>query len=105
MQQKKNDDPHRTEREQAWIGDAVLGLFARRWILSREGRMDAEMFARLSSNHFLSAIGNPTAVEAKIGRRYQSGGLEAAFAHIESELVPLFLQQEKKRIRQAGGRR
>jgi hypothetical protein len=98
-------DPQRLEREQAWIGDAVLGLFARRWILEREGTMDAEMFARMSSNHFLSAIGNPTAVEATIGRRFQTGGLEAAFEHIESALVPLFLQQEKKRIRQAGGRK
>ena len=95
----------RLEREQAWIGDAVLGLFARRWILGREGKMDAEMFARMSSNQFLSAIGNPTAVEAKIGRCFETDGLEAAFQHIESELVPLFLQQEKKRIRQAGGRK
>ena len=47
--------------------------------------MDAEMFARMSSNHFLSALGNPTAVEAKIGRVYQRDGLEAACAHIESE--------------------
>jgi hypothetical protein len=101
----KNDDPKHTEREQAWIGDAVLGLFARRWILAREGKMDAEMFARMSSNQFLSAIGNPTSVEAKIGHHYESGGLEAAFDHIEAELIPLFLKQEKKRIRHAGGRK
>lgn len=103
--QNPNRDPQRTEREQAWIGDAVLGLFARRWILAREGKMDAGMFARMSSNHFLSAIGNPTAVEATIGRHFETEGLDAAFLHIEAELVPLFLQQEKKRIRQAGGRR
>ena len=98
-------DPKRLEQEQAWIGDAVLGLFARRWILEREGTMDAEMFARMSSNHFLSAIGNPTSVEAKIGREYNADGLEAAFQLIETELIPLFLLQEKKRIRQAGGRK
>ena len=105
MSQPAAKDTQRLEREQAWIGDAVLGLFARRWILEREGKMDAEMFARMSSNQFLSAIGNPTAVEAIIGRRYESDGLEAAFQHIENENVPLFLQQEKKRIRHAGGRR
>lgn len=99
------DDQTRSERELAWIGDAVLGLFARGWILGRFGKMDAQMFARMTSNQFLSAIGNPTAVEAKIGTRYGNDGLEAAFAHIEAELLPLFLQQEKKRIRQAGGRR
>ena len=95
----------RQEREEAWIGDAVLGLFARRWILDREGKMDAQMFARMSSNQFLSAIGNPTAVEAKIGRCYERDGLQAAFEHIEAEIVPLFLQQEKKRIRQNGGKK
>jgi hypothetical protein len=105
MSDKKRDDPRRSEREHAWIGDAVLGLFARRWILAREGKMDAEMFARMSSNQFLSAIGSPTSVEAKIGHHYEAGGLEAAFAHIESELIPIFLQQEKKRIRHAGGRK
>ena len=95
----------RVEREQAWIGDAVLGLFARSWIMRREGKMDAEMFARMSSNQFLSSLGNPTTVEAEIGIRYQAEGLEAAFHWIESEIVPLFLQQEKKRIRQSGGRK
>ena len=105
MPEPNSRDRVRIEREQAWVGDAVLGLFARQWILEREGKMDAEMFARLSSNQFLSALGNPTAVEAKIGRRYEADGLEAAFEHIRAELVPLFLQQEKKRIRQAGGRK
>ncbi|MFT4546277.1 MAG: hypothetical protein ACI8XO_002654 [Verrucomicrobiales bacterium] len=105
MPSKSDRDPKQIEREQAWIGDAVLGLFARRWILEREGKMDAEMFARMSSNHFLSALGAPTAVEAKIGRRYNAEGIEAAFGLIEAELIPLFLQQEKKRIRHAGGRK
>jgi len=102
MPDQKDHDPQRAEREQAWIGDAVLGLYARRWILAREGKMDAEMFARMTSNQFLNAIGNPTSVEAKIGRRYETDGLDAAFQHIDSELVPLFLKQEKKRIRQGG---
>ena len=105
MAERPQRDAKRTEREQAWIGDAVLGLFARRWIMEREGTMDAEMLARMTSNQFLSALGNPTAVEAKIGRRYQTGGVEAAFQLMDEEIVPLFLQQEKKRIRQSGGRK
>ena len=101
---REKADPQRVEQEQAWIGDAVLGLHARRWILQREGKMDAEMFTRLTSNHFLDTIGNPTAVEAAIGRAYDSGGLDAAFAYIESEVLPKFLSQEKKRIRESHGR-
>ncbi len=90
-------DPVQIEREQAWVGDAALGLFAREWILRERGKMDAEMFARMTSNGFLATIGNPTAIEAAIGRSYETGGLAAAYSHIESELLPRFLAQERKR--------
>ena len=85
------------ERRQAWIGDAVLSLFARQWILREKGRMDGEMLARMTSNQFLSQIGNPTGIEAGIGRRYEEEGLEAAFEDLEKTLVPLFQKQERKR--------
>ena len=98
-------DVKKIVQEQAWTGDAVLGLFAREWILRKEKKMDAEMFTRMTSNHFLNSLGNPTQVEAKIGRIYEKEGLEKAFYYIEEELIPLFLRQEKKRIRKAGGRR
>jgi dsRNA-specific ribonuclease len=101
---KPKPDLIQIEREQAWVGDAVLGLYAREWILQREGSMDAEMFARMTSNHFLAAFGNPTSVEAEIGRVYAKDGLQAARSHIETVLIPLFLVQEQKRKRQAGGR-
>ena len=91
------------EKEEAWIGDAVLGLFAREWILQNQKKMDAEMFSRLTSNHFLNSIGHPTKVEAEIGLIYNNEGLEKAYNHIEKVLLPLFLKQEKKRIRQSGG--
>ena len=45
-----------------------------------------------------------TRVEAEIGLIYKKEGLEKAFAHIENFLMPLFLKQEKKRIRQSGGK-
>ncbi|MDB4721246.1 ribonuclease III domain-containing protein [Verrucomicrobiales bacterium] len=92
-------------QEQAWIGDAVLGLFSREWILREESKMDAEMFARMTSNRFLNSLGNPTQVEAIIGRIYEKEGLQKAFYYLEEELIPLFLRQEKKRISKAGGKR
>lgn len=90
------------EREQAWVGDALLSLFARRWLLERDGRMDGKRLVRMTSNQFLSAIGNPTSVEAKIGRIFEREGLDAAFRWMSEELVPLFEKQERKRQRRSG---
>lgn len=93
----RKDDEIRQEREAAWIGDAVLALFARQFVLRERHAMDGEWFTRMTSNEFLSAFGNPTRVEASIGRLYQTGGLESAFAWMEAELVPLFRKQIAKR--------
>ena len=98
-------DDTKLEQELAWIGDAVLGLFARNWILEKEKKMDAEMFTRMTSNNFLNSLGNPTKVEAEIGLIFNNEGLEKAFNHIEKVILPLFLKQEKKRIRQTGRNR
>lgn len=87
-------------RNEAWIGDAVLSLFVRSWILREHGAMDGERLTAFSSNAFLSAFGNPTEVEAEIGRIYERDGLTAAFAAIEEKLLPVFLAQEKRRVRQ-----
>ena len=97
-------DPKLIEQEHAWIGDAVLALFAREWILQDEKKMDAEMFSRLTSNHFLNSLGHPTKVEAKIGRIFNQKGLQKASTYIEESILPLFLKQEKKRIRHARGK-
>jgi hypothetical protein len=90
------------ERDQAWIGDAVLALYARLKILREDGTLDGEKAVRMSSNQFLAAFGEPTAVEAGIGRVFEQDGLDAAFAHIESAFIPLFARQEEKRLRKAG---
>ena len=90
-------DEIRIEREAAWIGDAVLALFARSYVLKERGSMDGEWFTRLTSNGFLSAFGAPTAVEAKIGKIYREQGLEAAFAWMEAEFIPLFRKQMANR--------
>ena len=87
-------------REEAWVGDAVLAIFVREWILQEEGSLDGDMFTRFTSNDFLRCLGNPTKVEAEIGRLYRAEGIEAAFAMIDERILPVFLQQEKVRRRQ-----
>lgn len=93
----KKDDEIRAERESAWIGDAVLALFARSWVLRERGKMDGEWFTRLTSNDFLSGLGPPTQVEANIGAIYREKGLEAAFEWMDAELIPLLKKQMAKR--------
>ncbi|MEM9080757.1 MAG: hypothetical protein AAGC74_08720 [Verrucomicrobiota bacterium] len=85
------------EREEAWIGDAVLALFAREYLLKKNGTLDGDAFIRFTSNDFLKPFGkSPTAVEAEIGRIYQQNGLEPAFTHIQTLLLPKFIQREKQ---------
>jgi hypothetical protein len=83
-------------REQAWVGDAVLALYARRWIIAKEsGNADrTELFKQMTCNHFLSAFGEPTKVEARIGRIYEAEGEQAAFRFIEETLLPLYLKRK-----------
>ena len=96
----KHDETQLTrEREEAWVGDAVLALYVREWILREQGELDGEQFTRLTSNDFLRGLGNPTRVEAEIGQVYRADGLEAAFRHIEGRLLPLFEKQERVRQR------
>jgi len=93
---KKKDEALTKEREEAWVGDAVLALYVREWILREKGAMDGEMFVRFTSNDFLKSKGNPTSVEAEIGRVYEEKGLQAGFDWIEEFLYPLFLAKEKQ---------
>ncbi len=97
MKPSKKDEGRRREQELAWIGDTVLDLFARTWILRERGAVCGETQRRMTSNQFLACIGNPTAVEARIGALYRDEGMEAAFAWIEAELLPIFEKQERKR--------
>lgn len=77
----------------AWIGDAVLSLYARELILRESGSVDGEKYTRMTSNQFLSRLGEPSEVEARIGRAYQSGGLPAAFAWMDENLLPQYRRQ------------
>jgi len=93
---KKKDEALTKEREEAWVGDAILALYVREWILAEKGEMDGELFVRFTSNDFLKSKGNPTSVEAEIGKVYSEHGLQASFNWIQEHLYPLFLEKEKQ---------
>jgi dsRNA-specific ribonuclease len=83
--------------EDAWLGDAVLALFARERILALGQGIDNEKAIRMTSNRFLSILGDASEVEARIGALYKEKGLDTAFSFIESEIEPFFLKGELKR--------
>ena len=90
------------KRTSAWIGDAVLALFARDWILRQQDIQPGkriEVFTGMTSNRFLACLGEPTAIEARIGEIYQTEGLESAFAHTEEILLPVFEKQRRNQIK------
>ena len=98
----------RKERDLAWIGDAVLALYARVWLLDQPDQplfSRQELFVRLTSNEFLTALGEPTRVEAIIGNLYRTDGLNAAFGYIEEHLQPLFKKNLNNAIRGQRGRK
>jgi len=88
------------EQELAWVGDAVLALWARERVLRETGGINTEAFLRLTANEHLAGIARPTRVEAEIGVVYRQQGLALAFAYIEARLLPVFLRQEANRRRQ-----
>jgi hypothetical protein len=90
----------RAEQELAWIGDAVLALWAREHILRTLGHLDTDTFLRLTANSFLQSLGRPTRVEAEFGLVYRERGLAAAFAYIEARVLPVFARQQANRVRQ-----
>lgn len=105
MGEKSGKDAGARLVQEAWIGDAVLCLYAREKILKDDGKLDGEKCVRMTSNQFLSAVAEPTKVEAAIGRVYQQRGLAAAFVWIEENLAPMFARQEENREKKLPGRR
>jgi 23S rRNA maturation mini-RNase III len=96
------------KRELAWVGDAVLALFAREWILKQRGlnsEARTEAFISMTSNGFLAHFGEPTAVEARIGLVYHTDGLSHAFALIENEFLPLWHKQRANQRRGLAGKK
>jgi hypothetical protein len=91
-----------TSRGEAWVGDAVLALYARRWLLRYTPKKisDADrqrLFELFVSNQFLSSFGEPSQVEAAIGRKFEQEGLLAAFTYIENSFLDSFRKSARKR--------
>jgi len=82
--------------EMAWIGDAVLSLYARRRILAEGLGINNEKAIRMTSNRFLQITGEASEVEARIGREFEKEGLDAACTWIEANLMPVFEKQERR---------
>ena len=98
----------RETRDLAWIGDAVLALYARQWLLAQPTHplfTRPQIFTRLTSNAFLVSIGEPTRVEAQIGQVYKEKGLQAAFDHIEATIRPMFEKHLANATRGQRGRK
>lgn len=87
-------------RAKAWVGDAVLALYVREWILSFKGEIDGALFVEFTSNNFLRLTGNATGVEAEIGVVYKEQGLAAANAWIDEHLRPK-MEERLHRLRSA----
>ena len=83
--------------KEAWIGDAVLCLYARSKILREDDVMDGAKADRLTCNRFLGIYAEPSETEAEIGRVYVQYGLDAAFRWIDEHLTPAFERLEQKR--------
>lgn len=88
---RQHDATERQRREAAWIGDAVLGLWVRQWLLDAgpaDNALRTAWFQHFTSNQFLAAREEPTTFEARIGTCYTTEGLEPAFALLRRELHP-----------------
>lgn len=95
-------------KDLAWIGDAVLALYARQWLLKQKRHplfTRQDLFVRFTSNAFLQALGEPTWVEAQIGLAYRNGGLEEGFGYIENNLQPLFKKHVNNAVRGRRGQK
>ena len=99
MEKFSNSRLAETFLAEAWIGDGVLALWARLRVLADIGSVCGEQYTRLTSNQFLNAFGEPTSVEASIGRLYTERGLQAAFEWMDGTLLPLFRKQQANRVR------
>lgn len=87
-------------RDASWVGDAVLALCARNWIIAHEHELGSprhDLFRDMTSNSFLATFGPPTEVEADLGRIFAQQGLEAAHRYFEERFVPVFIKQQRNR--------
>lgn len=88
------------KRNHAWIGDAVLALYARKWILRQSSiapKERADVFQSMTSNEFLSHWGEPTQVESEIGLLFEKEGLEKTMQYLEENFLPIVLKRQARK--------
>ena len=89
--------------EDAWIGDAVLSVYARTRVLREQGKISANDERLLVSNRIINSYAQPTKTEALIGRRFRESGFDAAMLWIRENLEPVWAKQTEKRMKASGG--
>ena len=97
-------DPREIEKAEAWLGDAVLALLVRDWLLKTLGTTDGELQSLVTSNHFLSRFGQPTAVEAALGRLWRDHGYTAAESEFREKFLPEMIRHLRRQRPQISGR-
>lgn len=97
-------DPMEIEKAEAWLGDAVLALLVRDWLLKTVGTVDGELQGLITSNQFLSRFGQPTAVEAALGRLWRDHGLAAAEAEFGKKFLPEMIRHLRRQRPRLSGR-
>jgi hypothetical protein len=97
-------DPREIEKAEAWLGDAVLALLVRDWLLKTLGTTDGELQSLVTSNQFLSRFGHPTAVEAALGRLWCDHGYAAAESEFREKFLPEMIRHLRRQRPQLSGR-
>ena len=97
-------DPKEIEKAEAWLGDAVLALLTRDWLIKTLDSTDGDLQGLITSNHFLSRFGPPTAVEAALGRLWRDHGYAAAEAEFRQKFLPEMIRHLRRQRPQLSGR-
>lgn len=92
------------EKAEAWLGDAVLALLTRSWLLKTFGTADGDLQGLITSNHFLSRFGHPTAVEAALGRLWRDHGYAATEIEFREKFLPEMIRHLRRQRPQLSGR-
>lgn len=97
-------DAREIEKAEAWLGDAVLALLVRDWLIGTLGSTDGDLQGLITSNQFLSRFGHPTAVEAALGRLWRDHGYAAAESEFRTKFLPEMIRHLRRQRPHLSGR-
>ena len=97
-------DARAMEKAEAWLGDAVLALLVRDWLINALGSTDGDLQGLVTSNQFLSRFGQPTAVEASLGRLWRDQGYAAVESEFRKNFLPEMIRHLRRQRPQLSGR-